>query len=190
MFHTRFRHLRGINQSIQLNQLGAIKSTVLGWNVHMQTFTSLRSSRLDTVGVTCKQQPKSQVRANEATLRGAPLRSDWREALVFLRTNGNVEGCLDSYRPIALGQTNMMISLCPVLRKFTAILVRYGIVNKSHQLVAQPVAKNGQVVLTECEAQLSPLVALHIHRGGGTQCRCTPTDHDVASLGTSARAAT
>ena len=66
------------------------------------------------------------VHAYRAILRGADSPESWHEAIMWLMPKGTATGNLDEYRPIALGQQDMRLLMTPLMRRFTAVLVRKG----------------------------------------------------------------
>ena len=66
------------------------------------------------------------VPAYRAILRGAEVQGSWHEAIIWLMPKGTATGDLDTYRPTALGQQDMRMLITPLMRRFTAVLVRKG----------------------------------------------------------------
>ena len=68
------------------------------------------------------------VHAYRAIVRGADVPESWHEAIIWLVPKGTATGNLDEYRPIALGQQDMRMLMSPLMRRFTAVLARKGLV--------------------------------------------------------------
>ena len=71
------------------------------------------------------------VHANKAILRGVPPPKDWKDALFHILPMRDLEGYLDSYGPLALGQTDMKVLLRPVLQRFLQLLTKNGIFSEA-----------------------------------------------------------
>ena len=67
------------------------------------------------------------VHAYRAILRGADVPESWHEAIIWLMSKGTAKGNLDEYRPIALGQQDVLMLMTPLMRRFTAVLARKGL---------------------------------------------------------------
>ena len=67
------------------------------------------------------------VHAYRAILRGADVPESWHESIIWLIPKGTATGYLDEYRPIALVQQDMRMLMTPLMRRFTAVLVRKGL---------------------------------------------------------------
>ena len=67
------------------------------------------------------------VHAYRAILRGADVPESWHEAIIWLMPKGTATGNLDEYRPIALGQQDMLMLMTPLMRRFTAVPARKGL---------------------------------------------------------------
>ena len=64
------------------------------------------------------------VHAYRAILRGADVPESWHEAIIWPMPKGTATGNLEEYRPIALGQQDMLMLMTPLMRRFTAVLAR------------------------------------------------------------------